>query len=248
MSNGKFLSYLPSLKSLAVLTRQPPARFLSAAENLQEATSGYVRSVVDPGRGVLIALYGERPDVAERIEQGQEVGYVIIAVGLIGAALLGLPVHLPDPHARESRGTAERSRPSERRQPAGSRAARIQRRYVAHRRRLRNCGTAHFRSDRRRNSEDRTLPGVPATRRCSRSVAGTDRYGHRDDPDVPEHHRVRFERSETDGPRYQPGDDRDGTRPRYRNSVAVRQRDAEFDLAAARGGAGRSEFRVCSPK
>ncbi len=86
MSNGKYLSYLPSLKTLAVLTRQPPSQFLNAAEDLQESTSGYVRSVVDPGRGVLIALYGERPDVAERIEQGQEVGYVIIAVGLIGLA------------------------------------------------------------------------------------------------------------------------------------------------------------------
>lgn len=86
MSNGKFLSYLPSLRSLAVLTRQPPGEFLSAAQDLQDATSGFVRSVVDPGRGVLIALYGERPDIAERIEQGEEVGYVIIAVGLIGFA------------------------------------------------------------------------------------------------------------------------------------------------------------------
>jgi biopolymer transport protein ExbB len=34
---------------------------------------------------VLIALYGERPDIIERIQQGQEVGYVIIAVGIIGA-------------------------------------------------------------------------------------------------------------------------------------------------------------------
>jgi biopolymer transport protein ExbB len=86
MSNGKFLSYLPSLRSLAVLTRQPPGQFLSAAQDLQDATSGFVRAVVDPGRGVLIALYGERPDIAERIEQGEEVGYVIIAVGLIGFA------------------------------------------------------------------------------------------------------------------------------------------------------------------
>ena len=37
MSNGKYLSYLPSLKSLAVLTRQPPSQFLSAQQNLQEA-------------------------------------------------------------------------------------------------------------------------------------------------------------------------------------------------------------------
>ncbi len=85
MSNGKYLSYLPSLKSLAVLARQPPSRFLSAAKNFQAATTGYVRTPVDPGRGVLIQLYGERPDIAERIEQGQEVGYVIIAVGVIGA-------------------------------------------------------------------------------------------------------------------------------------------------------------------
>lgn len=85
MSNGKYLSYLPAMKSLVVLTRQPPSRFLSAAKDLQEATSGYVRAVADPGRGVLIALYGERPDIIERIQQGQEVGYVIIAVGIIGA-------------------------------------------------------------------------------------------------------------------------------------------------------------------
>ncbi len=86
-SDGEYLSYLPSLKSLAVLTRQPPRAFQSAAEDLQEATSGYVRAVGDPGRGVLIALYGERPDVAERIEQGEEVGYVIIAVGVVGVLL-----------------------------------------------------------------------------------------------------------------------------------------------------------------
>ncbi len=85
MSEGKYLSYLSSVKSLAVLARQPPREFLSAAADLQRATTGYVRSVVDPGRGVLVALYGERPDVAERIEQGQEVGYVIIAVGIAGA-------------------------------------------------------------------------------------------------------------------------------------------------------------------
>ncbi len=86
MSNGKYLTYLPSLKSLSVLSRQPPSRFLAAAKNFQAATTGYVRTAVDPGRGVLIQLYGERPDIVERIEQGQEVGYVIIAV--LAAGLL----------------------------------------------------------------------------------------------------------------------------------------------------------------
>jgi biopolymer transport protein ExbB len=84
-SNGRYLSYLPSMKSLNVLARQPPSRFLSDAQQVQNATSGYVRGIIDPGRGVLIALYGERPDVWERIQAGQFVGYVIITVGVIGA-------------------------------------------------------------------------------------------------------------------------------------------------------------------
>jgi biopolymer transport protein ExbB len=85
-SNGAYLSYLPALKNLAVLARQPPSTFRNAEENLQEAKEGYVRAVADPGRGVLVQLYGERPNVIERIRAGQEVGYVIILVGLIGAA------------------------------------------------------------------------------------------------------------------------------------------------------------------
>ena len=89
MSNGEYLSYLPSMKSLVVLTRQPPSRFLSAASDLQDDKSGYVRGVVDPGRGVLIALYGERPDVWERIQAGQFVGYVIITVGILGLLCWG---------------------------------------------------------------------------------------------------------------------------------------------------------------
>ncbi len=83
-SNGRYLAYLPSLKSLNVLARQPPSEFQDAARDVQKATSGYVRGIVDPGRGVLIALYGERPDVMERIHAGHFVGYVIITVGLIG--------------------------------------------------------------------------------------------------------------------------------------------------------------------
>jgi biopolymer transport protein ExbB len=52
---------------------------------LQDAKSGYVLAAVDPARGVLLNLYVERPDLWERIQRGQAVGYVIIAVGVIGA-------------------------------------------------------------------------------------------------------------------------------------------------------------------
>jgi biopolymer transport protein ExbB len=85
MSGGRYLTYLPEEKTLRVLSRQPPRKFTQAARGLQEAKSGYVLSAVDPARGVLLNLYVERPNLWERIQRGQAVGYVIIAVGVIGA-------------------------------------------------------------------------------------------------------------------------------------------------------------------
>lgn len=85
MSDGKYLTYLPDEKVMRVLSRQPPSNFAHAATALQDAKSGYVLAAVDPARGVLLNLYVERPDLWERIQRGQAVGYVIIAVGVIGA-------------------------------------------------------------------------------------------------------------------------------------------------------------------
>jgi biopolymer transport protein ExbB len=86
-SGGEYLSYLPGLKRLARLSRQPPRRFTRLAEDLADAQNGYTRAVADPSRGVLLALYVERPNALERVEKGELVGYVIIAVGIVGALL-----------------------------------------------------------------------------------------------------------------------------------------------------------------
>jgi len=94
-SDGKFLDYLPSLMTLNVFPRQPPAVFLAYVDNLQSATSGYVEAVVDSARGILMSLYVERPTWGKRIQLGQEVGYVILAVGLSAfLAFLGQLVFL----------------------------------------------------------------------------------------------------------------------------------------------------------
>jgi biopolymer transport protein ExbB len=82
-SNGQFLSYLPGLRTFSVLPRQPDA-FLGVAAAFEKATSGYVPAVVDPNRGVVLGLYVERPTIGERIQRGEEVGYVIITVGVLG--------------------------------------------------------------------------------------------------------------------------------------------------------------------
>lgn len=86
-ADGQYASYLPSEKKLQILPRQPGGELLSVAGELHETTSGYSEAVVDPSRGVLLALYVQRPNVMERIEKGEEVGYVIIAVGVIGVLL-----------------------------------------------------------------------------------------------------------------------------------------------------------------
>src|SRR5690606_16983828 len=86
ISDTGFLSYLPSLKSLHMLPRQPPKEFLKLAHALHSASgAAYVPAVVDASRGVLLSMYVERPTFIERIHQGEEVGYVIIAVGIVGA-------------------------------------------------------------------------------------------------------------------------------------------------------------------
>src|SRR5690606_17803299 len=72
-------------RELSVLPRQLPDEFMSVAASLGQATSGYLPAVVDYTRGVLLGLYVERPTWLERIELGEAVGYVILAVGFAGA-------------------------------------------------------------------------------------------------------------------------------------------------------------------
>lgn len=84
---AQYLQYLPAQKQLAIMPRQPSSEFRAAAKKLEESTQGYVSSVIDPTRGVLLSIYAQRPNVLERIQRGESIGYVIILVGLVGAVL-----------------------------------------------------------------------------------------------------------------------------------------------------------------
>jgi len=87
MSDGRYLSYLPALGSLSVLPRQPADSLTALATELEDKKSGYAEAAIDPTRGVLLSMLVQRPGVMERIEKGEEVGYLIIVVGLIGLVL-----------------------------------------------------------------------------------------------------------------------------------------------------------------
>ena len=88
-SNGQYLGYLPSQKALTFLDGVMPGDLQSIGRSLQSAApgSGYQRAVVDPASGALLGLYVQRPNVIQRIEEGEVVGYVIIAVGSLGVLL-----------------------------------------------------------------------------------------------------------------------------------------------------------------
>ena len=87
MSEGRYLTYLPSVGSLSVLSRQPGGDLVRFARDLQAAKDGYVEAAVDPSRGVLLSMIVQRPNILERIQKGEAVGYVIIAVGVVGLLL-----------------------------------------------------------------------------------------------------------------------------------------------------------------
>lgn len=80
-----YLSYDPELQQLGELGRQPA---------VADLIPGYLASsadvapfALDPSRGALINLTLENPDLLERVQQGAEVGYIIIALGVLGLLL-----------------------------------------------------------------------------------------------------------------------------------------------------------------
>ena len=88
-SNGEYLGYLPSRRSLMELPGELADEFQELGRSLQSASpdAGYQRALVDPARGQLLNRFVERPNWLRRIEQGEYVGYVIIFVGVLGVLL-----------------------------------------------------------------------------------------------------------------------------------------------------------------
>jgi biopolymer transport protein ExbB len=77
---------MPELGVLNVLPRQLPSSLMGVGASFERATEGYVDAVVDPFRGVTLGLYVQRPSLWQRVENGEKVNYIIIAVG--GAGVL----------------------------------------------------------------------------------------------------------------------------------------------------------------
>ena len=85
--DGKYLEYASSKGQYAFLPRQPAGRYTKTAKAVGNADVGdQVKFGVDPTGptgGSLLANLIQTPSLMERAQQGREVGYAIIAVGLI---------------------------------------------------------------------------------------------------------------------------------------------------------------------
>lgn len=89
VSDGRFLSYVPTNGQLEELARQPAARYRRLAADLENASEPTMPMVIDPSRGAVLSMLVKVPGLIERIQQGRLVGYVIIGVAVIGL-LIGI--------------------------------------------------------------------------------------------------------------------------------------------------------------
>jgi len=87
VSQGKYLEYIPETGRLVELQRQPASRYTGRIDDLVDGTSGQFPIGLDPTRGQLLGLLVQSPSLMERIAQGKTVGYVIIALGIVGVLI-----------------------------------------------------------------------------------------------------------------------------------------------------------------
>jgi len=87
-TDGQFLQYITSQKELAIVARQPSgSSFKGIAQKFENATEPVNAAIVDPTRGVMLSIYAQKPNLIERVQRGESVGYIIILVGLVGTVL-----------------------------------------------------------------------------------------------------------------------------------------------------------------
>ncbi|MEO1201474.1 MAG: MotA/TolQ/ExbB proton channel family protein [Pseudomonadota bacterium] len=88
VSEGAYLRYLPDTGKLVELSRQPPPRFQGMARDLADADSGVVGMALDPSKGAILSLMVQSPDLAERVDQGGGIGYLILILGAVGVFIV----------------------------------------------------------------------------------------------------------------------------------------------------------------
>jgi biopolymer transport protein ExbB len=85
ISNGEYLLFEDG--KLKSLDRQPPSRFLGTVGDYTNSTEDLAGLAIDPSRGSLLAVLIETRGLSERLPDGGGVGYTVITLGVLAAAL-----------------------------------------------------------------------------------------------------------------------------------------------------------------
>src|SRR5690606_16479993 len=84
VADGQYLELVPGTDTVAELIRQPSGRYLDTVSSLEQADENPVKFAMDPTGGSILGLLVQAPDLGERIDQGGTVGYIILALGMVG--------------------------------------------------------------------------------------------------------------------------------------------------------------------
>jgi biopolymer transport protein ExbB len=83
-SDGKFLKYESSQSQLKFLAKQPASAITGMAKAVENYNGdGFVRGVIDPSLGQLLGLIVETPSFNERVNQGGQIGWLTIGLGVL---------------------------------------------------------------------------------------------------------------------------------------------------------------------
>lgn len=88
VANGQYLNWDLESNRLIQLDKQPASRYTAPITALSEASGSELTPFwIDPARGQLLKIMGQSPELADRVDQGGVVGYVILALGAFGILL-----------------------------------------------------------------------------------------------------------------------------------------------------------------
>jgi biopolymer transport protein ExbB len=87
LADGDYLRYLPESQRLLALARQPAVVTRQEIFAFEQSAEPLLPIAIDPSKGTILSLIVQTPGLWDRIQQGGVIGYVIIALGLVGLAL-----------------------------------------------------------------------------------------------------------------------------------------------------------------
>lgn len=85
---GNYLNWDLQSARLVELDKQPGSRYTTPATELEGASGNQLTGFwIDPSRGQLLKIMGQSPELADRVDQGGVVGYIILVLAVIGVLL-----------------------------------------------------------------------------------------------------------------------------------------------------------------